>query len=98
MVFMWNCLISSNSNEATWDTVLESGRPGWDDYSGFVREAVLFYLLHKHRLNTHNTQMNSHTHTLKHKKLSSLDMLPCGGVCLTTYVCVCVCLSLCIPM
>lgn len=65
MVFIWSCLISSNRNEATWDTVLVSGQPGYDDYLDWIcPRSRSFESPYKQIHNTEkHTASHTHTHT-----------------------------------
>lgn len=66
MVFIWSCLISSNRNEATWDTVLVSGQPGYDDYLDWIcPRSRSFESPYKQ---IHNTEKHTASHTHTHKQ------------------------------
>lgn len=93
MVFIWSCLISSNRNEATWDTVLVSGQPGYDDYLDWIcPRSRSFESPYKQ---IHNTEKHtaSHTYTRIHKLSSAARK----GACMKSSMCV-LCACLFIPL
>lgn len=72
MVFIWSCLISSNRNEATWDTVLVSGQPGYDDYLDWIcPRSRSFESPYKQ---IHNTEKHTASHTHTHRYTSFLPL------------------------
>lgn len=97
MVFIWSCLISSNRNEATWDTVLVSGQPGYDDYLDWIcPRSRSFESPYKQ---IHNTEKHTASHTdtqaffcCQKRCVHEIFCVFYVRVCLSLYIQMCVCI------